>query len=1171
MWAKHILLHTNTLSRLFFLAAFLFSPIALVSAATEVTTNISSDIVWSKEAGPYVVMSTIAVTQGATLTVEPGTIIKFNETRKLNVEGALYINGTEAEPVSITSIHDDSVGGDSNQNGTSTSVDRYAHRFGGITFASGSNGEMKYLNIRFAGYATPASPIGAAIYNQGATIAIQNTVIEDCGSFGIGQISGTLGVTNSQFKANQIGIAIKNGDISIENTLIKNSSNFGLVVGGQGSLVLRDTIFENNYIAAGMWLDGGRQFTLTNNSASGNEFNGFLLRGPVVGNVTLPKSDGISYYVSGIGGSPDGTGALSFSNSSQLEVLTGATLALEAGAVIKSEKEVGIEVRGQLTAAGTGGEPVVFTAYTDSIEGSIRSGTPSVGSAGYIRAYPGSTVLLDYTKMQFGSGPFQSYQGTIVNIGGSINITNSSLTDSKQHALYQQLGTSVVNNSFVGDIGRFGIYNAATVPLDATNNYWADPTGPTHSSNPGGVGAYMSDNVTATPWLTEFEFNPPPPPPPTGASSVLFLPGIQASRLYKDGVLGTEDRIWEPNSNQDVNQLALTSDGLSVNDIYTRDVIDEAAIPLLGKNIYKDFLAFLKDLDEKEIIESYEAFAYDWRFSVNDIVMSGTKYENEVKSLVVAFESLAQNSYTGKVTIIGHSNGGLLAKALTIELERLGKGNLVDEIIFIGTPHLGTPKAIGTVLHGYDQQKLGGTVIDDKDARAVINNMPGAYALLPSEAYLNKSSSPIISFGAGSVTTPMRLRYGTSVNTMTEYTEFLIGAEGRTNVYENISLPYITNQGMLNNALLSHRDRLDNWRAPANVSVHNVVGVGLKTIKALEYREVVERTSCTANIFGQINCPPAERLLRPYAQFTQYGDETVTNLSAESVIGENHYFNFDKYRNENLLFDDESHADFTEIAEVQTLIKNLITEELGTVDYITSQQPTFIREFDIITIDSPVRALVTDGQGKRTGLIEEGGERVTVKEIPGSEYIEFGGTKYLIIPSDISATTTLFGEDYGSYTLTTATLKQNEIQEVKTYLSDATTTPQMIANFSLSQGTTSPIHTDINGDGTIDYKSTLNGQIIVEAPAISFSILRQEIVSLGLSKSRQKPLLVLVELAEQLTKSPKHKKINAILADETLQVLSKLIIQYEKQRWISKAQATSLQITIKKLRTNIKQ
>jgi|AntRauTorckE6833_2_1112554.scaffolds.fasta_scaffold22176_1 hypothetical protein len=33
----------------------------------------------------------------------------------------------------------------------------------------------------------------------------------------------------------------------------------------------------------------------------------------------------------------------------------------------------------------------------------------------------------------------------------------------------------------------------------------------------------------------------PEEPDPTGASSVLFLPGIQASRLYTDGVLGTEN------------------------------------------------------------------------------------------------------------------------------------------------------------------------------------------------------------------------------------------------------------------------------------------------------------------------------------------------------------------------------------------------------------------------------------------------------------------------------------------------------------------------------------------------------------------------------------------------------------------------------------------------------
>ena len=97
--------------------------------------------------------------------------------------------------------------------------------------------------------------------------------------------------------------------------------------------------------------------------------------------------------------------------------------------------------------------------------------------------------------------------------------------------------------------------------------------------------------------------------------------------------------------------------------------------------------------------------------------------------------------------IIAHSNGGLLAKALLTELKNRNIENKVDRVIFIGTPQLGTPKAIGTILHGYDQtDSLGGIVTNAHTAREVINNMPGAYGLLPSEGYFMNSTEPVVSF-----------------------------------------------------------------------------------------------------------------------------------------------------------------------------------------------------------------------------------------------------------------------------------------------------------------------------------------------------------------------------------------------------------------------------------------
>ncbi len=644
---------------------------------------------------------------------------------------------------------------------------------------------------------------------------------------------------------------------------------------------------------------------------------------------------------------------------------------------------------------------------------------------------------------------------------------------------------------------------------------------------------------------------------PTGASSVLFLPGIQASRLYEGN-----NQLWEPNANADVERLAMTEEGESINDVFTEDVIDEVNIlPVLQGNIYKGFLEMLDELVDDEVIKDFEPFAYDWRYSVDDVVLNGTKYENEVRSVITAVEELAEDSFSGKVTVIGHSNGGLVAKVLLTELERQGKADLVDKVVFIGTPHLGTPKAIGTILHGYDQQKVGGWVIDDSTAREVIQNMPGAYSLLPSERYLQLADTPVITFAEGVATAPMQGAFGESVEGVTEYKNFLNGLEGRTDVFSDISNPYKTNPYMLQGALDSHTN-LDEWEAPANVEVFNLVGVGLQTVRAVEYRNVTERINCIPTPFGGLLCDRVN-ILRPYAHFTQYGDETVASLSAESVEGETLYFDFEKYREENLLSSRQEHADFTEIDEVQSLVRNLLNVETASLEYVSENQPEFSTEYEVVSIDSPVRIIKEDAQGNKTGVDIVNGEEVVLKEIPGSEYMEFAGTKYAIVPKNNDMKTYLYGEAFGSYTLTTAILIGDE-QVVETQLVNATTTPTMVAEYEYSDGVYSTIMTDYDGDGVADLEMTLEGEIIQE-PEITFEALWNQITNLQISKSRNAPLLLLVRLAEEAKKLRINPRIADRLSDALLVQLRDTIKQYAKKKWITNDQRDTLTDLINKL------
>lgn len=90
----------------------------------------------------------------------------------------------------------------------------------------------------------------------------------------------------------------------------------------------------------------------------------------------------------------------------------------------------------------------------------------------------------------------------------NVNITGNSFSASNGAvAIRNQAGTvsdtiHVNQNNIAGNTGT-AVKNLAQGGglLDATNNWWGSNTGPTHSSNPGGLGDSVSNNVTYSPWL----------------------------------------------------------------------------------------------------------------------------------------------------------------------------------------------------------------------------------------------------------------------------------------------------------------------------------------------------------------------------------------------------------------------------------------------------------------------------------------------------------------------------------------------------------------------------------------------------------------------------------------------------------------------------------------------
>jgi len=119
---------------------------------TPVSGAIISDATWGPAGNPYVMTDDVTVSEGVTLTLLPGVVVKADSVlRELIVLGTLVANGTAEQPIVLTSYKDDTAHGDTNGDGSATTP-----AFGdwvGVGFAASSPGGIgDFVEIRHTGY-----------------------------------------------------------------------------------------------------------------------------------------------------------------------------------------------------------------------------------------------------------------------------------------------------------------------------------------------------------------------------------------------------------------------------------------------------------------------------------------------------------------------------------------------------------------------------------------------------------------------------------------------------------------------------------------------------------------------------------------------------------------------------------------------------------------------------------------------------------------------------------------------------------------------------------------------------------------------------------------------------------------------------------------------------------
>jgi len=553
-------------------------------------------------------------------------------------------------------------------------------------------------------------------------------------------------------------------------------------------------------------------------------------------------------------------------------------------------------------------------------------------------------------------------------------------------------------------------------------------------------------NIRRTVTFTVVEGDP-------SASNVLFLPGLMGSRLFEG-----ETQRWEGGDTH-AQRLYLNSEGKSINSIEAKEVIDTFD-GFLNVDIYKSFLADLENYKNNNQINDYQVVPYDWRLSFADILSDGV-IENTLRDL-------AFSSPTGRVSIVAHSNGGLLAKYLLSDLGDEAVA-LVDKLVMVGTPQLGTPKVIGALLHGYKAGIF--LTLSDARARDIARNMPGMYQLLPFNNYYNglgsSISTPYVTFDDGSTTQAFTDNFGFAI-TPDELHGFLSGTEGRSHPeYSNLKLPAVGNSRLIQEAQLA-QDIISSWQPPQGIEVHQIAGVGEQTLAGIDYRNFEDCKTLTplVNHLAKVFCTDT---LSYKPRIVYDGDGTVVTPSA-LVMGENANkwwvdlvsFNED-YTG---LFDlNMSHSYLLEIDSLRFLIfENIL---LGS----NLSLPQYIHNTELV-IDKGDRLYFTLHSPLHLSAVDEGGNEVAenISEIPEAWYESFGEVQMLSIPKNHNFTVYLKGYDEGSFTLEIEDY-ENATQVNYSVFSGIPNTANTMASINFSEGTlatASDLIIDYDGDGTID-------------------------------------------------------------------------------------------------------
>jgi triacylglycerol esterase/lipase EstA (alpha/beta hydrolase family) len=506
---------------------------------------------------------------------------------------------------------------------------------------------------------------------------------------------------------------------------------------------------------------------------------------------------------------------------------------------------------------------------------------------------------------------------------------------------------------------------------------------------------------------------------PAPKEPVILVPGMMGSSLNR---ASDSREVW-PNVNEMVlsgsdsylDDLKLDNLGsqISGKEVQPDKILERASFSVFGQdlvtqNFYGDLV---KQFTDRGYVLGRDLFelAYDWR---SDLRTETARLQSVVSA------ALAE-SPSGKVSIVAHSMGGLLVKQYLASPENASSTNV---IVLVGVPQLGAPFMFKVLNYGdnlgFKFPVIQRDLLNPSEVKAISQNMPGAYELLPSRRYVAEAGGYVKDFRSGASKT---FSYDETTSFMTAST-----SDSR-------------NSALLSGAQTFH-DVLDQ-QSITGPKVYNLAACG------------------NASTIGEVRLYDDGKIDIGSVD----GDGTVPFVSSMHLA--DGYINYFAY------FPDTGidHGGLIKDERTTALIQRLAED----VDFALlpgigkSQQICWAnsRTFRFST-HSPVALHIYDSSGRHIGPGEDGGVDLG---IPGGSYDKFGENSFVFVPADETYRVVIDGLAPGKFTFKSEILEGLNVVASRNYINVPLVGASTVAEAIFSATAPNPdLSVDNDGNGSVD-------------------------------------------------------------------------------------------------------